>query len=66
VNTRIDQRMKHDIHLECLMFYGLINPCIHLIESHQLYITWWFTISKVNLILKGRALQHVQWMGASF
>jgi hypothetical protein len=20
------------------MFHGLINPCIHLIESHQLYI----------------------------
>jgi hypothetical protein len=20
-----------------IMFYGLINPCIHLIESHQLY-----------------------------
>jgi len=35
--------MEHDIHLGCLgaevniMFHGLINPCIHLIESHQLY-----------------------------
>ena len=32
VNTRIDQPMKHDI-----MFHGLINPCIHLIESHHVY-----------------------------
>jgi hypothetical protein len=32
--------MEHDIHLGCLgeyMFHGLINPCIHLIESHHLY-----------------------------
>ena len=46
IHTRIDQPMEHDIHLGLIglsasvniMFHGLINPCIHLMESHQLYI----------------------------
>ena len=35
MNTRIDQSSDASLNI---MFHGLINPCIHLIESHELYI----------------------------
>jgi hypothetical protein len=34
-----------------IMFHGLINPCIHLIESHQLYIVLWMENQNVHKIL---------------
>ena len=47
-----------------IMFYGLINPCIHLIESHQLYIIdiMLFNNNHMQCIKQTRLKNHARFL----
>jgi hypothetical protein len=44
LNTMIDQPMEHNIH-------GLINPCIQIIESHQLYNNHYVSMTNIVVLI---------------